>query len=108
MDMQIIPGNPDPEGRILGNIEQIKREQRKCKAVIREVEGELAEIERLLEQTKRLSGKPGQVIRWLYIDRKTWDEVQDELDCAKSTVSYHRRKGIEKLANKLYSKTKRS
>jgi hypothetical protein len=103
MDMQIIPGSPDPEGRILGNIQQIKRDTRACETEIRRVRGEIKEIDRLLDCARSLGGKPGQVIRWLYIDRKTWDEVEAE-GIVRSEISRYRRMGIEKLANRLHSR----
>lgn len=103
MDVQIIPGNPDPEGKIWGNIEQIKRDTRACEAEIRRVRGEIIEIDRLLDRAQKLTGKPGAVIRWLYIDRMTWDQVEDQ-GIARKEISRYRRIGIEKLANRLHSK----
>ena len=105
MDVQVIPGSPDPEGKLWGNIEQIKRDTRACMAEIRQVEGELREIDRLLAYLKRkdMDGAPGRVLRWLYIDRMTWEWVQDQ-GIVRSEISRYRKIGIEKLANKLYSR----
>jgi hypothetical protein len=69
------------------------------------VRGEIKEIDRLLDCARRLGGKPGQVIRWLYIDRKTWDEVEDK-GIARKEISRYRRVGMEKLANRLYSRVR--
>ena len=103
MDVQIIPGSPDPEGKIWGNIEQIHREQRACCADIRRVEAEIREIDRLLEYVKCLQGKPGAVIRWLYVERLTWDSVEGK-GLVRPEISRYRKIGVEKLANRLYSR----
>lgn len=105
MDMEIIPGPRDPERKIWGNIHQIHREQRACKTEIRRVEGEIREIERLIAKVMRLDGQPGRVLRDLYINHLTWDAVEAKgLD--RKSISRYRNIGVEKLANRLYSKIK--
>jgi len=106
LDMEIIPGNQDPERKIWGNIQQIHREQRACHAEIRHVEGEIREIERLIAKVMRLDGQPGRVLRALYIDHLTWEQAEIWTGVCKAEISRYRNIGIGKLANRLYSKIK--
>ena len=115
MDVQIIPGRPDAEGKLWSNIHQIHKEQRACKAEIRRVEGEIREIERLIAKVMRLDGQPGRVLRGLYIDkdrstnpprRLTWEQVEVLTGICKSEMSRYRNIGVKQLADRLYSKIK--
>lgn len=105
-DMEVIPGSKDPDARILGDIDKIKREERACEGEIRRVKGELHEMDRLVECVNRLPGKPGMVLRSLYFDGMNWESVMESLQCQKNTVAHHRHKGIVSLANRMYSRAR--
>lgn len=109
-DMEVIPGNKDPETKIMNDIRHIQAEERYCNMEIRIVVAQIADITRLEKMVREMSDKSGVVLRGLYIEQPpmTWDSLQDELKCSRTNVQHHREKGIQRLATKMYSKIQNS
>lgn len=102
LDMEIIPGHKDPQSKIENDIRKIHQENKWCTEEIDRVVEKIIAYQTLERFVYLLGGKDGDVIRGLYYENCTWDALQDRMQRSRHTLSEHRRRGIQKLADMLY------
>jgi len=102
-DKEIIPGSKNPFGRIEGDIKAIEFERKACKREMCDIERQIQELDKVIDCARRLSGKPGQIIHWLYFDQRPWDWVEAQ-GFVRSEISRYRQEAFKKVANRCYSR----
>ena len=97
-------GTVDPYAKMDAAMAQIQRDRSECwKEIDRAVES-LTELIRLETFISQMPGPEGKVLVGLYLDRRTWDSMQEEMECARPTIAHYRNRGIDRIIARLYSR----
>lgn len=98
-------GSQDPHERMESVLTRIQKDRSECWRNIDAAVEQLKEIVRIETLISEMGERTeGRVLRGLYLEGSTWDSMQEELGCARPTIAHYRRKGIDHIITKQYTR----